>query len=68
MLADLGALAPPLIMAGAFLIGLAMFLRRQLGPGGRSEDDGDEADIRDGSPNADPGDAAHGPSTDQHKV
>jgi hypothetical protein len=68
MIADLEALAPPLIMAAAFLFGLAMFLRRQLGPRGRGAEEGDEADIQDSTSNADPGDATHGPSTDQHKV
>jgi hypothetical protein len=32
MLADLAALAPPLIVAGAFVTGLVMFLRRQMAP------------------------------------
>jgi hypothetical protein len=68
MIADLEALAPPLIMAAAFLFGLAMFLRRQLGPRSRAAEEGDEADISGGASNADPGDAPHGPSTDQHKV
>ena len=68
MIADLEALAPPLIMAAAFLFGLAMFLRRQLGPRGREAEEGDESEIRDIASNADPGDATHGPSTDQHKV
>lgn len=68
MIADLEALAPPLIMAAAFLFGLALFLRRQLGPRHVESEDGDEADIRDSTSNADPGGAAHGPSADQHKV
>ena len=68
MIADLEALAPPLIMAAAFLFGLAMFLRRQLGPRRREAEEGDETDIRGGASNADPGDATQGPSTDQHKV
>lgn len=68
MIADLEALTPPLIIAAAFLFGLALFLRRQLGPRHRETEDGDEADIRDGGSNADPGDATHGSSTDQHKV
>jgi hypothetical protein len=68
MLADLEALTPPLIVAAAFLFGLALFLRRQLGPRRRDAEDGDEADIRDSASNADPGDGTHGPSTDQHKV
>lgn len=68
MIADLEALLPPLIMAAAFLFGVVMFLRRQLGPRSREAEDGDEADIRGGASNADPGDATHGPSTDQRKV
>ena len=68
MLADLEALTPPLIMAAAFLIGLALFLRRQMGPRDQHEDDGDEGDITGSTSNDDPGDATHGPSTDQHKV
>jgi len=68
MLADLEALTPPLIMAAAFLIGLTLFLRRQMGPRGHTTDDGDEADITGSTSNDDPGDATHGPSTDQHKV
>ena len=68
MIADLEALTPPLIVAAAFLFGLAMFLRRQLGPRRREAEEGDEGDIRGGASNTDPGDATHGPSTDQHKV
>jgi hypothetical protein len=68
MLADLEALTPPLIMAAAFLIGLALFLRRQMGPRDQHADDGDEGDITGSTSNDDPGDAARGPSTDQHKV
>ena len=68
MLADLEALTPPLIMAAAFLIGLTLFLRRQMGPRGHPTDDGDEADITGSTSNDDRGDATHGPSTDQHKV
>jgi hypothetical protein len=68
MLADLEALTPPLIMAAAFLIGLTLFLRRQMGPRGQRTDDGEEGDITGSTSNDDPGDATHGPSTDQHKV
>jgi len=68
VIADLEALTPPLIIAAAFLFGLALFLRRQLGPRHQETEDGDEAGIRDGGSNADPGDATHGSSTDQHKV
>ena len=68
MLADLEALTPPLIMAAAFLIGLTLFLRRQLSPRDRLTDDDDEAGNTGGTSNADPGDTSHGPSSDQHKV
>ena len=68
MLADLTALTPPLIVGGAFLIGVAMFLRRQMSPARRPEDDRDQDDIEGDSRNADPADPAHGPSSDQHKV
>ena len=68
MIADLEALTPPLIMAAAFLIGVALFLRRQMSPRDQHAEDGDEADMTGGTSNADPGDDAHGPSTDQHKV
>jgi hypothetical protein len=68
MLADLEALTPPLIMAAAFLIGLTLFLRRQMGPRDQPADDGDEADITGSTSNDDHGDGTHGPSTDQHKV
>jgi hypothetical protein len=68
MLADLEALTPPLIMAAAFLIGLTLFLRRQMSPRDQPEDDDDGAGNTGGTSNDDPGDATHGPSTDQHKV
>lgn len=68
MLADLEALTPPLIMAAAFLIGVALFLRRQMSPRDEPADDDDEGDITGSASNDDPGDGAHGPSTDQHKV
>ena len=68
MIADLEALTPPLIVAAAFLFGLVLFLRRQLGPRHQDAEDGEDADIRDSTSNADTGDVAHGPSTDQHKV
>ena len=68
MLADLTALTPPLIVGGAFLIGVVMFLRRQMSAPQQPEDDRDQADIGAGSRNADPGDPAHGSSSGQHKV
>jgi hypothetical protein len=68
MLADLEALTPPLIMAAAFLIGVVLFLRHQMSLRDQHADDGDEAGITGDTSNDDPGDASHGPSTDQHKV
>ena len=68
MLADLEALTPPLIVAAAFLIGVVLFLRRQMSPRGRPEDDRDGADIGADGGNAAPSDPAHGSSADQHKV
>ena len=68
MLADLEALTPPLIVAVAFLIGVVLFLRRQMSPRGQPADERDEADIGADRQNADPGDPGHGSSADQHKV
>jgi hypothetical protein len=68
MLADLAALTPPLIVGLAFLIAVALFLRRQMSPSREPEDDRDEADISDDGRNADPVDPAQGPSAGQHKV
>jgi hypothetical protein len=68
MLADLEALTPPLIMAVAFLIGLTLFLRRQMSTPDQTADEADETDIVGGAANADPRDARHGPSSNQHKV
>ena len=68
MLADLEALTPPLIVAVAFLIGVVLFLRRQMSPRRRPADDRDEAEIGADGGNADPGDADHDSSADQRKV
>lgn len=68
MLADLEALTPPLIVGGAFLIGVVWFLRRQMSPRRPAEDDREEPDIGGDGRNADLGDPAHGSSADQHKV
>jgi hypothetical protein len=43
MLADLEALAPPLIVAAAFLVAVVMFLRHQMAPP-RGGDEGAAAD------------------------
>ncbi len=53
MLGDLAALTPPLVVCVAFLVGVVLFLRRQLGAGNRSADRDAEADIQDDSSNAD---------------
>jgi len=37
MWSDLAALTPPLVVCVAFLIGLAMFLRREMSPKRRAE-------------------------------
>jgi hypothetical protein len=53
MLRDLAALTPPLVVCGAFLVGVVLFLRRQLGPRNRSADQDAETDIQDDDSNAD---------------
>jgi hypothetical protein len=45
MLSDLAALAPPTVVGVAFLIGLGIFLRRQLGPKQESAEDEYPDDI-----------------------
>jgi hypothetical protein len=45
-LADLAALTPPAVVCAAFLIGLALLLRREMAPKRRvREDSGSERDI-----------------------
>jgi hypothetical protein len=53
MLQDLAALTPPLVVCAAFLIGLVLFLRRQMGAGDQPADPDDEADIHLDGSNAD---------------
>jgi hypothetical protein len=67
MLADLAALTPPLVVAGAFLIGLLVFLRRQMSAGSEPAPGG-SADIPEDGRNTDAGEPAPGPSPDQPKV
>lgn len=45
MLSDLAALTPPTVVAVAFLIGVGIFLRRQLGPKQESAEDEQADDI-----------------------
>ncbi len=53
MLRDLAALTPPLVVCGAFLLGVVLFLRRQLGAGKRPADEDAETDIHDDGSNVD---------------
>lgn len=53
MLQDLAALTPPLVVCGAFLVGVVLFLRRQMGAGGRAEDREAGTEIHDDGMNAD---------------
>jgi len=53
MLQDLAALTPPLVVCGAFLVGVVLFLRRQMGARGRPEDREADTDIHEGSRNTD---------------
>jgi hypothetical protein len=65
MLRDLAALTPPLVVCGAFLTGLVLFLRRQLGPAGQRADSEAGPDISDGGGNADDGDPEEASSGDR---
>lgn len=64
MLQDLAALTPPLLVCAAFLVGLVMFLRRQLGPSRPTGDSEAETEIPDDTGNASTGDAAAARSHD----
>lgn len=73
MLSDLAALTAPLIVAVAFVIGVVLFLRRQLGSASSTADDESTADdgdaeIPDEDGNADRGDHPSVPSADHRKV
>jgi hypothetical protein len=56
MLGDLAALTPPLVVCAAFLIGVVLFLRRQMGAGTRPADPDSESDIQEVHRNVDAGD------------
>jgi hypothetical protein len=64
MLGDLAALTPPLVVCAAFLIGVALFLRRQMGGGTRPADPDSETDIQEVHRNADTGDPEAASSPD----
>ena len=68
MLADLAALTPPLVVAVAFLIGLVLFLRRQMGSAHEQSEDGDGPDIPDDGRNVAHDEPAQPASPDARKV
>lgn len=67
MRSDLAALTPTLVVGGAFLIGLLIFLRRQMRAGNQPAGDG-SPDIPEDGRNTDAGEPAAGASPDQRKV
>jgi Flp pilus assembly protein TadB len=68
MLADLAALTPPLVVAGVFLIGLILFLRRQMGSAREERQDHDGSDIPDDGRNVAHDEPAQPSSPDTRKV
>lgn len=67
MLSDLAALTPPLVVGGAFVIGVVLFLRRQMGPGAGGDDDA-EAEIPVDTRNADRDARPSAPSSDAREA
>jgi hypothetical protein len=65
MLQDLAALTPPLVVCAAFLIGVVLFLRRQMGAGSQPADPDAETDIHDDGGNADTDDPKAASSDDR---
>jgi hypothetical protein len=65
VLQDLAALTPPLVVCAAFLIGLVLFLRRQMGAGSEPADPDAETDIHGDGSNADTDDPQAAPSDDR---
>ena len=65
VLADLEALTPPLVVCVAFLIGVVLFLRRQMGAGSQPADHDAETDIHDDGSNADTHDPKAASSDDR---
>jgi len=65
VLADLEALTPPLVVCVAFLIGVVLFLRRQMGSGSQPADPDAETDIHDDGSNADTDDPKAASSDDR---
>jgi hypothetical protein len=52
MLQDLAALTPPLVVCAAFLIGVVLFLRRQMGARHQPAQRDDQTDIQDEARNS----------------
>ena len=65
MLQDLAALTPPLVVCGAFLVGVVLFLRRQMGARGRPEDREADSDIHGAGRNTDTDDPKAASSDDR---
>jgi hypothetical protein len=64
MLQDLAALTPPLVVCVAFLIGLVLFLRRQMGARQPPEQRDGQTDIQDEAGNTGSSDPEAAPSVD----
>jgi hypothetical protein len=64
MLQDLAALTPPLVVCAAFLIGVVLFLRRQMGARRPPEQRDGQADIQDDAGNTASSDPEAAPSVD----
>jgi hypothetical protein len=67
MLQDLAALTPPLVVCLAFLIGVVLFLRRQMGARHQPEQRDAETDIQDNARNAGSSDPEAAPTADGGK-
>jgi hypothetical protein len=64
MLQDLAALTPPLVVCVAFLIGVVLFLRRQMGARHQPEQRDAETGIQEDARNAGTSDQEASPSAD----
>jgi hypothetical protein len=64
MLQDLAALTPPLVVCVAFLVGVVLFLRRQMGARRRPEQRDGRTDIQDDAGNTASSDPEAAPSVD----
>jgi hypothetical protein len=64
MLQDLAALTPPLVVCVAFLIGVVLFLRRQLGSRHQPAQHDGQTDIQDDAKNSGSSDTEAAPTVD----